>query len=276
MNMKNIFNKGCLLFVAITAVALSSCVDPVDLVTENAKEGGLVNPVSGNIPYIVGVDQVSEVGIVIPTGPGVQSIEVWNTFQTVDGLTSNSVLMSTIDVSSGNTGDDVEEAFNVDYSDLSEGITLEGAPLPASDTELSVGDFWTLNFTSIMPDGRKVLNNAQTTIGIANPYAGVYSRVGLLIHPTAGNLPYDETGLELITVDGSTVKTLVGYWENPAYILTIKVNADFSCTIGGIVGTNEVTAQPGKVNVYDPATKTFTLNYTYNSRLFSEVMTLEE
>jgi len=275
MKMKNLFNKAAMLTVLLSALTIYSCVDPVDLVSENAMEGGLVDVLSGSIPYKVGTNPTLEISLEVPIGPGIQTVEVTKTFTTVDGDASNTVVLTNIDISGQNEQDIVTKSFTVDYSDLIDGMVLGGNPLPADDSEMNIGDGWTLNFTSIMSDGRRVLNNGATNIGIANPYAGKYSRVGHLLHPSAGDLYYDETGLDLKTVDASTVKTLCGYWENPAYIMTIKVNADYSCVTGGDVGGSPISNVPGKVNEYDPATKTFTLNYTYNGRLFDEVLTAE-
>jgi len=273
--MKNILYKASALVMIFTVLALNSCVDPVDLVTENAKEGGLVDVLSQSVPFKAGTNPTILVEFEIPIGPGIESVEVQKTFTTVDGESSNTVVLTTIAINKANEQDIVEESFTVVYDDLIEGLSVGGSPLPDSDSEMSIGDSWTLEYIAIMSDGRRVANNGTTNIGIANPYAGKYSRVGHLLHPSAGDLYYDETGLDLKTVDASTLKTLVGYWENPNYILTIKVNPDYTCTIGGDVSGSEVTAIPGKVNVYDPVTKTFTLNYTYNSRLFDEVLTAE-
>ncbi len=273
--MKNILNKTYILLFAMIALALNSCVEPDDLITSDAKAGGLVDVLSGNIPFKAGTNPTLEISLEIPVGPGIQSIEVSKSFTTVDGKSSNAVVLSNIDISNANEQAIVEKSFTVDYSSLIADLVLEGNPLPPTDAGLSIGDTWTFVYTSIMADGRRVANNGVTNIGIANPYAGKYHRVGHLLHPSAGDLYYDETGLELNTVDASTVKTLCGYWENPAYILTVKVNADNSVTVGGDVGGSEITGIPGKVNAYDPATKTFTLNYTYNGRLFDETMTAE-
>ncbi len=273
--MKNVLYRASALLMIFTALALNSCVDPVDLVTENAQEGGLIDVLSQSLPFKAGTNPTLEIAFDVPVGPGIQSVEVTKVFTTVDGDVSNTVVLETIDIANSNTSDIVSKNFTVVYDDLIEGLTVNGSPLPADEKDNEIGDAWTLHYYSIMSDGRRVANNQITNIGVANPYAGKYSRVGLLIHPTAGNLPYDETGLDLKTVDASTVKTLVGYWENPNYSLVITVNPDFTCSITGDVGGTEVTAIPGKDNKYDPATKKFTLNYTYNGRLFNEVMTAE-
>jgi len=262
------------LFIA-QVFLFSACLKDDDLVTADAKEGGLVNVISKTVPYKVGTSPTLEITLNIPIGPGISSIEVMKVFKTDGGESSNVVLLSSIPVDKANVTSIVEKKFSLVYADLIKDLTLNGNALPSVETDLTIGDSWKITYVSVMEDGRKVLNNGLTNIGVANPYAGKYSRTGLLVHPTAGNLPYEETGLDLVTVDATTLKTLVGYWENTAYILTIKVNADNSVTIGGDVGGTAVTATPGLTNVYDPATKTFSLHYTYNGRLFTETLTAE-
>ena len=83
--MKNILNKTYVLVFAMLALALNSCVEPDDLITSDAKEGGLVDVLSGNIPFKSGTNPTLEVSFEIPVGPGIQTVEVAKSFTTVDG-----------------------------------------------------------------------------------------------------------------------------------------------------------------------------------------------
>jgi hypothetical protein len=108
---------------------------------------------------------------------------------------------------------------------------------------------------------------------ISNPFAGSYQVTGTFNHPTAGIRAIDEVKT-LSTVNCSTVETSIGDLGGAG--LFIKVNTDNSVTITGELSASQplvmVTGQP---NVYDPATKTFTLNYYYvgsgGNRVISEV-----
>jgi hypothetical protein len=110
---------------------------------------------------------------------------------------------------------------------------------------------------------------------ISNPYAAKYKVVGTFVHPTAGSRVIDEVKT-LSTVNCQTVTTTVG--DLGGYVLDIKVNDDNSVTIGGELSASQpLLPVVGLPNVYDPVTKTFTLNYYYvgggGNRVIHEVYT---
>jgi hypothetical protein len=107
--------------------------------------------------------------------------------------------------------------------------------------------------------------------GTPNKYDGAYSSVGYFSHPTAPrDILRDKT---LKTIDKSTSETEFADLGSPMWL---KVNKDNTVTIipqgtsAGLAGPFEQTG----VNKYDPATKTFTLNYQYNvgTRVITEVI----
>ena len=110
------------------------------------------------------------------------------------------------------------------------------------------------------------------SLPISNPYEGVYKSTGTFVHPTGGTRIIDEDKV-LSTVDCKTVKGFVG--DLGAYDAKFTVNADNSVTISGSVSATQPLIQSG-VNKYDPATRTFTVNYYYvgggGSRVISEVL----
>ncbi len=108
---------------------------------------------------------------------------------------------------------------------------------------------------------------------INNPFAGTYKATGRFIHPTAGVRVIDETKT-LSTVNCSTVETSIGDLGGSGFL--IKVNADNTVTIGGELSASQpLKPVTGKPNVWDPATRTFTLNYYYEgsggNRVIEEV-----
>ncbi len=276
--MKNIINRTYILLFAIISIALNSCVEPVDLITSNAETGGLVDPQVSNFPYKIGATTSFDIGITVPIGPGIQSIEVSNVFITKGGDVSNEVLMSTVDVSGANTTQEIDASFTLTYADLKEGITVNGSPLPASDVDLTIGDSWELSYTAIMmDDSRKVINNATTNIGVANQYAGNYQVDGTFNHPTGGIRAINREKF-LNPIDAYTCKTYVGDLSGYGtdYDIYVIVNADNTVTVKGTEDTVTDIIMDG-VNKYDPATGKFTLNYYYvgstGNRIISEVYT---
>lgn len=110
---------------------------------------------------------------------------------------------------------------------------------------------------------------------ISNPYQGEYHDVGTLDHPSAGHILLD-LNKSLYTIDCKTVGTTIGALG--AGEVTFTVNADNSVTIGGSYSpTQPCLPIAGDPNVYDPATKTFTVSYEYTGsggfRVYHEVYT---
>jgi Domain of unknown function (DUF4361)/Domain of unknown function (DUF1735) len=107
--------------------------------------------------------------------------------------------------------------------------------------------------------------------GLPNAYDGMYRSTGsFTILGSSRAINRDKT---LKTIDKTTSET---EFADSSFPMWLKVNKDNSVTItpkeaaAAFAGPFE---QPG-VNKYDPATKTFTLNYQYNvgSRVISEVI----
>lgn len=278
--MKMLIKKTNIVVAGLAVLLIHACVEPTDLVTANAKTGGLVNVLTSNVPYKLGATPSVEVDMLIPQGPEITAIEVYNSFVTVDGKASNSLLMTTIDLAGANANDDVEETFNVTYADLIEGLTVDGAPLPTDEQELAIGDTWTLNYVSVMADdSREVFNNASTSIGVANQFAGTYQVDGYFTHPVATSSRAINRKKFLTPIDGVTCLTYAGDLDSfgTDYEMYVIVNPDNSVSIEETDNTvTEIFLSPGKDNKFDPVTKTFTLNYFYNAsapRQISEVYT---
>ncbi len=256
---------------------LGACQKNEDLLTADAKTGGLATPTS-SVPYKLGATPKVNLTLTIPMGPGISKIEVFNQYTSAStGKKSNKVLMSTVDIASGNATVDMEKAFSVVYADLIKGLTLNGAALPADEGLLPIGDNWQLSYESIMAsDGRRVVNNAKTTIAVANLYAGAYQCVGVFTHPTAGPRPINQQKF-LTPLSAYACSIPAGDLGGSGYSVTITVDPatnDVSFSQG--VPT-DMFAQPGKRSYYDPATGHFFLHYFYvgatGNRLMDEEYT---
>jgi hypothetical protein len=263
--MKKVIKYSITLFsIALTLFMFSGCLQNDDLVTENAKEGGMVDPITANVPYKLGATPSITVNLEVPKGPAVTSIEVYNTYyDNAEDEVSNEVLLTTIDVGGANAADLVEESFPVTYTDLKKDIVVGGAPLPDSELELAIGNNWVLKYVSVMSDGRMVVNNATTNIAVANKYAGSYLCTGIFHHPTAGDRPINEEKF-LTPIDAFSCWTALGDLGAAGYDITIKVEDDNSCTV--TVGPGQITEvfmSPGETNEYVPETGEFNLHYFY-------------
>lgn len=95
----------------------------------------------------------------------------------------------------------------------------------------------------------------------ANAYEGLYRATGTFNHPTAGPraINQDKT---LSTIDGKTVLTDFADLGGSGWKMWLQVNPDNTVTLIPKESANTSTVQEGE-NRYDPATKTFILNYKY-------------
>lgn len=267
--------KVFLLIFTVLGLMFSSCNESEDLVTKDATTGGLVTPTS-SVPYKLGATPVVNISMDVPQGPGIVSVEVYNQyFDAVAGTESNQVLMKTIDMASANATEDASKAFTVNYTELSKGITINGAPLPADEALLPIGNNWLLTYVSVLGDGRKVLNNASTNIAVANKYAGFYQSVGVFTHPTAGPRPINEKKF-LTPLSAYACQIPAGDLGGSGYKVTITVDpATNTVTFSGGVPTDMFAS--AERSYYDPATGVFYLHYFYvggtGNRVMDEVLT---
>ena len=273
--MKSKIKLFLLVFTAL-GFLFTACNKSEDLVTDDAKTGGLVIPTS-SIPYKLGATPTVDVVVTVPMGPGIASIEVYNSYTSnVTGSVSNEVLMSTIDVASANVTEEITKNLSITYSNLKNGIVIDGAGLPDDETLLPIGDFWELSYISVMADGRRVVNNAKTGIAVANIYAGFYQCDGVFHHPTAGDRVINEEKF-LTPLSAYSCSIPAGDLGASGYSLTITVDPatnDVSFSAGSPV---DMLPQDGKRSYYEPETGKFYLWYYYvggtGNRVIDEVYT---
>ncbi|NQU34746.1 MAG: hypothetical protein HQ521_16070 [Bacteroidetes bacterium] len=263
------------LSLAIVALMFTSCEQTYDdFMTGDVQTGGLVSPLK-SFPYKLGGTTTFDVSVDIPKGPGIVTIEVYKTY-----TGKAEVLHGTIDVASANANDNVTKSMSLDYAAL-----INGLGMPADESELLIGDSWTLSYVSIMEDGRSVKNGAKTAIGVANFFAGDYNAHILYHHPSVGDYPnniaVEETNEKgLIATSANTCKTEFAVWDNECWI---TINSDNSITF--VVSDTwsydvslGVPDHPELVSSYDPATGTIQLYYNYMGsggyRIFHETFTV--
>jgi len=134
-----------------------------------------------------------------------------------------------------------------------------------NSSKIDLSKSYAIPVSILSASGAKVasnLKNAVYSIKVNNIYSGVYKATGVFAHPTAGprDINKDKT---LATIDANTVQLELGDLGGAEQI-QLKVDpATNNVTLLGI--SREVFPTIGAVNKYDPATKTFTLNYFYNT-----------
>jgi hypothetical protein len=272
--MKSKIKVFLLIFTAI-GLMFSSCNKSEDLVTKDAKTGGLVIP-SVSIPYKLGATPEVSVAVTIPMGPGITTIEVYNKYtDAVAGKESTPVLMKTVDVASANTTAEVSKPYKITYTDLIKDVKVNGQSLPANEALLAIGNSWELSYVSVMADGRKVVNNSKTTIAVANKYAGFYQCVGVFTHPTAGPRPINEKKF-LTPLTAYACRIPAGDLGSSGYSVVITVDpATNTVSFSGGAGADMFASATR--SYYEPSTGKFFLHYFYvggsGNRVMDEVYT---
>lgn len=227
--MKRLFKY---LYITTLAVAFS-CNESEDLITANAREGGLLEPASTSVNYVVGQpegpysmsffvrqgdNQTTQVRLYKSFTTTVKYIEIVEGEEVEKSKTfvSNEVLAETIDISnSGNHH--ISTSF--DFAELKSGLEIASldagpAPLPEDDSEYQIGDKWVFRVESVLADGRVVQQSVPINVAVSTRYAGTYKpiaaeyyRIGVLTTALSG-WP-DEILIE--SVDATTYRQLE-YW----------------------------------------------------------------
>jgi len=262
--------------ISLVLFTFYSCNKSDDLTSDNAMKGGLVSPITSNVPYKLGTTTTIPITVAIPQGPGITKIEVWNSYSdATSGNSTNKVLMKTVELNGSNASTADTISYSVNYADLIAGLLLDGVALPA-ETELAIGSAWTLEYVTYV-GGRKIVNNATTNIGVANAYAGLYQCDGVFHHPTAGDRTINEEKY-LAAISAYEVSSTLGDL-GPNYPIKFIVNpVDNTVTVVEIAPTAfAIIMQSDKVSSYDPATGKFTVWYYYvgasGNRVVDEVYT---
>ena len=170
--MKKLINKSYVLLLAMMALSINSCVEPVDLITDGARDGGMTVAESTSINYVIGGAGPYVVDLTALQGPsGITAIKLYKSFYDVaNKVWSNEVLANETAVPADNM---VSVSFT--YADLISGLTIGGEPLPEDDTELNIGDFWNMRVESVMDDGAAIRQKSPVKMTVSSRYAGTYT-----------------------------------------------------------------------------------------------------
>lgn len=182
-----------ILSIFFTAILFVSCEADSDMLTGNSQEGGLLTIKSDAITYVVGngLDKSYDNGISIFQGSEkVNKIDIFKTFTTVklgaDGtilkdvagndsivyVTSDKLLLKTITVAA--TAQVENYVYSTNYNELRSGLVADGRPVPSTDSELRIGDVFTLTYVSTLNTGNVHQNSVDTKISVGTRFAGKY------------------------------------------------------------------------------------------------------
>jgi hypothetical protein len=232
--MKQTMRNKLKYIAALTLLALVSCLNPEDLMTENAQTGGLVDPTTTALNYVVGNPGPYEMEFFIKQGPvKTEEIRFYKSFVTtqkwveeIEGedvemdstLFSNEILDRTIAIT------ETENHFistTYTFTELIAGLSVAGynspvAPLSNDDGTYTIGDKWVFRIEVALSDGRVLQQGYTVSASVSTRFAGKYKVVDATYY-RLGVLTSDETDwgpsniVTIASVDAITYEQ-VGYW----------------------------------------------------------------
>jgi len=192
---------------------VTSCIDEDnDELTGNAITGGLLTLNNTAVGYVVGNGSTyTATGSVYQGSVQTEKVEVYKSFTSSStGETSNEVLYETLPIAQTGIGTSGVFSTSFNYEDLISGLVLDGNPLPPNDSELTIGDYWTLRYVSTLSNGNVVMNSGVTKVSVGTRFAGtynvvehVYYRIGVL----RDDVEWPET-MVIESVDATTYRVV--------------------------------------------------------------------
>jgi len=179
--MKNIKKIALLVLFAASSLFVS-CEADSDTLTGGAEKGGLLSVKKLAITYVVGNGLTTPYNndiLIYQGNEKVQKIDIYKTFTTtkvVDGetveVTSNEILFKTISPTATVQTETV--SYSTNYNELIAGLIVDGAPISTADSNLKIGDYFTLVYKSTLNNGKIHENFASTKISVGTRFAGTY------------------------------------------------------------------------------------------------------
>lgn len=244
--MKNI---KYLILSLFTVISLGACVEnDNDELTGGATTGGLLSVNNQLVSYVVGSGATYvATGSVFQGREQTTSIDIYKSFtNNTTGAVSNEVLMKTITIGDTTMGTTLGFDLTFTYEELITDLTIDGAPLPANDGNLNIGDYWSLRYASNTSEGDLNFNAKTTKVAVGTRYAGVYTveessyyRLGV----DGGNWNGTDRIIESVNATIYRHKG-VGFWDDNEFYFTVD-NAT------GVITIMDVDLDGNGVNLND-------------------------
>jgi hypothetical protein len=179
--------------IFLSSVVFYSCNDADLDVVDNAagySEGGLIRNDSKLVNYVIGSDQAYKFDMLIYQGSiKTTSVDIMKTFTTSTGLISNTILLKNVAVTNLDTD---SFSFATTYTELIEGLEINGEPLPQSDSDLAIADYWTLTYVAVTNEGKEHANGTTSKLAVSTRLAGFYTVIDSeYYHPSGSQGPFN-------------------------------------------------------------------------------------
>ena len=246
--MKKIFYIS---FLLLLVISLPQCeTDYDDLVTENAKTGGLVDISNKAMNYVVGDGATYSYNLFVHQNAEapVSKINIYKscyrvavpwsnpddtTHTAADSIRakwSNEILQETINITESTSH--WVSATGLDFAGLRQDLTIDDDPLPTSDGDMRIGDYFNFKIETVLSDGTKNIQSAPVKMTISTRFAGTYEfvsgeywRIGVLTDEGS----YWEPEYVIESIDAITYKMFgVCAWMDQ--VLYFQIDGDGNIT----------------------------------------------
>jgi hypothetical protein len=187
--MKKIINKISLVLIA--SLIMYSCNDQDLNVVDNSagfSTGGLVRNDSKLVNYVIGSNADYTFDVLVYQGDvTTTSIDVMKSFTTASGDKSNEVLLKNIPITSSTAS---SITISTNFTELIEGLTVNGSPISSNDADLVIADFWSLTYVANTSEGKSHKNGETSKLAVSTRLAGTYDiTFGRYRHPVGEQGP---------------------------------------------------------------------------------------
>jgi hypothetical protein len=231
--------KKILLFglVGLIGLFFTNCTKDLQNNTEGTLEGGYVTVDNANINYVVGDGGAYSFNLFAHQNIDYDIVKI-NIYKSAEIfsasekklLVSNEILSESINVAGTDRLTVTSKKYA--YTDLINGLTIGGNPLPASDGQLSIGDKFVFRIESELANGNKVQQSFKVNMVVSTRYAGTYICTDLKYYRLGVLSPSYWLDAELVikSIDAITYEydwgSTIG-WTGPLYF---QVDGDGNIT----------------------------------------------
>ena len=223
--------KFLIMSLMVSSLMVSCIDDDNDALTGGATTGGLVNSNNPLISFVVGSGNTyTATGSLTQGRVQTTAINVYKSFtNSVTGGSSNRALLATVPIANTTVGAVVQWEVSFTYDTLREGLTVDGAALPADDGGLNIGDFWSVEYESVTSAGDTNNNAAKTKVAVGTRYAGIYSVVDSAYWNSGSLLGNWNGGDRVIESVNATVYRHAGlaYWDDNEFFFEVDNSTNY-------------------------------------------------
>lgn len=298
--------KISILFLSL--VAFYACNDEqldVDNWDGNATTGGLLDIENTAINYVVGNPGPYTATVGVNQGAvKTTSVRISKTFYTTETVVDPITLEEEVTILKSNTIDDFKTiaiadtdqssvfSYTFTFTELIEGLSIDGSDLSTNDGDYTIGDYWELTYYSTSSNGEhQTVNTTQATVstrfaGVYNVIAGEYWRLGdntdrldwwvgsqvTIKSIDATTYEWSEWGILAgwtdntlyFQIDPNTLEiTYPEEWNGVAQTLNAEPLITLQCCASDVVNAATKTETPDQATMYDSGADTLDLVYGY-------------